>query len=53
MNREPGRLEQKPQELLMPWQRRVGEWAARGLPMALTGKDEHGATGGPQVGEGH
>ena len=32
MNREPGRLEQNPQELLVPWQRQVGKQDTGGCP---------------------
>lgn len=37
----------------MPQKRQVGEWAAGGLPIALTGRDGHDSRCSPQVGEGH
>lgn len=53
MNREPGRLEQNPQELLVPWQRQAGKQDTGGLPTALAGNDGHVTTCGPRMGEGH
>lgn len=52
INREPGRLEQNPQELLVPWQRQMGKQAAGGLPTALAGNDGHVTMCGPRMGEG-